>query len=163
MTELYEHVLGYLIILSGCIITELCICFISTRGTIMDNEPRASMQYLLYVRLGKSASFELRSLFFNTFYLPCFTLMFGIPVPDLFFWKFFFKISTCLRVRFTSFKHFIAVLRGRRHDEMLKWQRSSERINHLINLQVANKFTVNFVKQTCAFAHKKSVNSHVIN
>lgn len=52
MTELYEHVLGYLIILSGCIITEACIAFISTRGTIMDNEPRASMQYLLYVRLG---------------------------------------------------------------------------------------------------------------
>lgn len=66
MTELYEHVIGYLIILTGCVITELCICFISSRGTIMDTLPRASMQYLLYVRLGESLwkRFLLPSLFY---------------------------------------------------------------------------------------------------
>lgn len=65
MTELYEHVLGYLIILVGCIITEFCIFFVSSRGTIVDTAPRASMQYLLYVRLGE---YLMRDFLFFVFY-----------------------------------------------------------------------------------------------
>ncbi|XP_022246378.1 sn1-specific diacylglycerol lipase alpha-like isoform X2 [Limulus polyphemus] len=52
MIDLYEHVLGYIVILTGCIIVEGFISWISMRGTILDNRPRVSMQYLLYVRLG---------------------------------------------------------------------------------------------------------------
>ncbi|XP_064627221.1 diacylglycerol lipase-alpha-like [Lineus longissimus] len=51
MVDLQEHILGYLVILSGCIVMEWCIAWISMRGTILNTEPRRSMQYLLYVRL----------------------------------------------------------------------------------------------------------------
>lgn len=50
--KLYEHVLGYMVILSGCIIVETFISWVSMRGTILVTAPRTSMQYLLYVRLG---------------------------------------------------------------------------------------------------------------
>ena len=39
--------------LTGCIIVEACIAHVAMRGTILDPTPRASMQYLLYVRLGE--------------------------------------------------------------------------------------------------------------
>lgn len=48
---LREHVVGYLVILSGCVVVEFCIAHVAMRGTILDPTPRASMQYLLYVRL----------------------------------------------------------------------------------------------------------------
>ena len=51
---LREHVLGYIVIMSGCLLVEGCIAWVSMRGTILDPSPRSSMQYLLYVRLGKS-------------------------------------------------------------------------------------------------------------
>ncbi|CAH1799397.1 unnamed protein product [Owenia fusiformis] len=50
--SLREHVLGYLVILSGSVLVEGCIAWVSMRGTILYTEPRSSMQYLLYVRLG---------------------------------------------------------------------------------------------------------------
>ncbi|XP_063850553.1 diacylglycerol lipase-alpha-like isoform X2 [Scylla paramamosain] len=50
-SELREHIVGYLVILSGCVIVEFCIAHVAMRGTILDPTPRASMQYLLYVRL----------------------------------------------------------------------------------------------------------------
>lgn len=34
-------------------ISEVCISVISLRGSILNTAPRASMQYLLYVRLGE--------------------------------------------------------------------------------------------------------------
>lgn len=49
--ELREHIVGYLVILSGCVVIEFCIAHVAMRGTILDPSPRASMQYLLYVRL----------------------------------------------------------------------------------------------------------------
>lgn len=52
MIDLYEHVLGYVVILSGCIVVEGFISWVGMRGTILYTAPRASMQYLLYVRLG---------------------------------------------------------------------------------------------------------------
>ncbi|XP_053204588.1 diacylglycerol lipase-alpha-like isoform X2 [Panonychus citri] len=52
MIDLHEHIIGYAIILIGCLIVELFIAWVSSRGTILDTEPRSSMQYLLYVRLG---------------------------------------------------------------------------------------------------------------
>ncbi|KAG0728194.1 Sn1-specific diacylglycerol lipase alpha [Chionoecetes opilio] len=51
-TELREHIVGYLVILSGCVVVEFCIAHVAMRGTILDPSPRSSMQYLLYVRLG---------------------------------------------------------------------------------------------------------------
>ncbi|KAG8201460.1 hypothetical protein JTE90_024329 [Oedothorax gibbosus] len=50
--DLYEHVLGYMVILSGCVVVEAFISWVSMRGTILVTTPRTSMQYLLYVRLG---------------------------------------------------------------------------------------------------------------
>ncbi|XP_071524399.1 diacylglycerol lipase-alpha-like, partial [Panulirus ornatus] len=50
--ELREHVVGYLVILSGCVVVEFCIAHVAMKGTILDPTPRAPMQYLLYVRLG---------------------------------------------------------------------------------------------------------------
>ncbi|XP_015928278.1 diacylglycerol lipase-alpha isoform X2 [Parasteatoda tepidariorum] len=52
VADLYEHVLGYMVILSGCVVVEAFISWISMRGTILVTVPRTSMQYLLYVRLG---------------------------------------------------------------------------------------------------------------
>ncbi|XP_047740268.1 diacylglycerol lipase-alpha isoform X2 [Hyalella azteca] len=49
--ELKEHLIGYFVLLSSCIIVEAFIAYVAMRGTILDPEPRASMQYLLYVRL----------------------------------------------------------------------------------------------------------------
>lgn len=49
--ELREHIVGYLVLLSGCVVVECCIAHVALRGTILDPTPRASMQYLLYVRL----------------------------------------------------------------------------------------------------------------
>ncbi|XP_074647959.1 diacylglycerol lipase-alpha-like [Tubulanus polymorphus] len=51
LVDLQEHVLGYLVILSGCIVVEGFIAWVSMRGSILYTEPRSSMQYLLYVRL----------------------------------------------------------------------------------------------------------------
>ena len=51
--NLHDHVLGYLVILSVCVVVEGCVAFISMRGTILETQPRASMQYLLYIRLGE--------------------------------------------------------------------------------------------------------------
>ena len=53
MANLHDHVLGYLVILSVCVVTEVSIMIVSMRGTILDTKPRASMQYLLYIRLGE--------------------------------------------------------------------------------------------------------------
>lgn len=52
VSDLQEHMLGYCVILSGCVVVEACISWVSMRGSILDAAPRASMQYLLYVRLG---------------------------------------------------------------------------------------------------------------
>ncbi|XP_064490017.1 diacylglycerol lipase-alpha-like isoform X2 [Ornithodoros turicata] len=52
LEELQEHLLGYVILLSGCVLVEAAICCVSMRGSILDTQPRAPMQYLLYVRLG---------------------------------------------------------------------------------------------------------------
>lgn len=35
------------------ICTELAICIVSMRGSILDTGPRASMHYWLYIKLGK--------------------------------------------------------------------------------------------------------------
>ncbi|KAA0187112.1 hypothetical protein HAZT_HAZT009225 [Hyalella azteca] len=55
--ELKEHLIGYFVLLSSCIIVEAFIAYVAMRGTILDPEPRASMQYLLYVRLGAEETF----------------------------------------------------------------------------------------------------------
>ncbi|GIY47927.1 diacylglycerol lipase-alpha [Caerostris extrusa] len=52
ISDLYEHVLGYMVILFGCVVVEAFIAWVSMKGTILIAAPRSSMQYLLYVRLG---------------------------------------------------------------------------------------------------------------
>lgn len=51
--NLVDHGRGYLGILLSCMIAELAIIWLSMRGSILYTEPRDSMQYVLYVRLGK--------------------------------------------------------------------------------------------------------------
>ncbi|KAK8787074.1 hypothetical protein V5799_023147, partial [Amblyomma americanum] len=58
--------LGYCVILSGCVVVEACISWVSMRGSILDAAPRASMQYLLYVRLGTPLPVR-ETLYLNSF------------------------------------------------------------------------------------------------
>lgn len=51
--NLVDHGRGYLGILLSCMIAEVAIIWLSMRGGILYTEPRESMQYVLYVRLGK--------------------------------------------------------------------------------------------------------------
>lgn len=51
-SKLRDHVLGYLVIMSTCVVLEAAIAWVSMRGSILDTVPRHSMQYLLYTRLG---------------------------------------------------------------------------------------------------------------
>ena len=50
---LRQHVLGYLVILSVCAALEGIVALVAMRGSILYTEPRTSMQYLLYTRLGE--------------------------------------------------------------------------------------------------------------
>jgi sn1-specific diacylglycerol lipase len=50
---LWQHVLGYLTILSGSLLVEFFISVVAMRGSILDTEARAPMKYLLYIRLGE--------------------------------------------------------------------------------------------------------------
>ncbi|XP_076642814.1 inactivation no afterpotential E isoform X2 [Halictus rubicundus] len=48
---LWEYVVGYLVIFGVSMLVEFSICFLSTRGSILDTAARAPMQYILYIRL----------------------------------------------------------------------------------------------------------------
>ncbi|XP_071876018.1 inactivation no afterpotential E isoform X2 [Bombus fervidus] len=48
---LWEYFVGYLVIFVLSMIVEFSICFLATRGSILDTAARAPMQYILYVRL----------------------------------------------------------------------------------------------------------------
>ncbi|XP_076687262.1 inactivation no afterpotential E isoform X1 [Andrena cerasifolii] len=48
---LWEYMVGYLAIFVVSIAAEFSICFLATRGSILDTAVRAPMQYFLYVRL----------------------------------------------------------------------------------------------------------------
>lgn len=50
---LWWFMIGYMIILVISMILEFTVAVIALKGTILDQEPRESMQYVLYVRLGK--------------------------------------------------------------------------------------------------------------
>jgi sn1-specific diacylglycerol lipase len=50
---LWQHILGYLAILSGSLLVEFFISVVAMRGGILETEVRAPMKYLLYIRLGK--------------------------------------------------------------------------------------------------------------
>lgn len=53
---LWGFILGYLVVLGLSMATEIWICIVAMRGSILDTAPRASMQYILYIRLGKKAN-----------------------------------------------------------------------------------------------------------
>ncbi|XP_076753679.1 inactivation no afterpotential E isoform X3 [Xylocopa sonorina] len=48
---LWEYVVGYLAIFGVSMVVEFSICFLATRGSILDTAARAPMQYILYIRL----------------------------------------------------------------------------------------------------------------
>ncbi|XP_012217030.1 diacylglycerol lipase-alpha isoform X1 [Linepithema humile] len=48
---LWEYMIGYEVLFVVCILVEFYICFLATRGSILDTTARASMQYFLYIRL----------------------------------------------------------------------------------------------------------------
>ena len=52
---LWKYFIGYLVIFTSCVAVEVSICLVATRGSILDTTTRASMQYLLYIRLCKLA------------------------------------------------------------------------------------------------------------
>ncbi|ELT97131.1 hypothetical protein CAPTEDRAFT_139126 [Capitella teleta] len=52
LTNMWQHVVGYVVILSVCVVIEALAAWVSMRGSILNTEPRSSMQYLLYIRLG---------------------------------------------------------------------------------------------------------------
>lgn len=47
------QVISNIAVLSSCIIVETGVALVSIRGTILNSEPRAKMEYLLYIRLGE--------------------------------------------------------------------------------------------------------------
>jgi len=47
-----EVTIGYIVIFFGCLLVEGFIAFVSTRGSILNEGPRSSIQYLLHIRLG---------------------------------------------------------------------------------------------------------------
>ena len=51
---LVDHGRGYLGILVSCLICESAIMWLSMRGSILYTQPREAVQYVLYIRLGKS-------------------------------------------------------------------------------------------------------------
>nr|XP_050862435.1 diacylglycerol lipase-alpha isoform X3 [Vespula vulgaris] len=48
---LWEYILGYLVLFIVSMVVEFSICFLATRGSILDTAMRAPMQYILYIRL----------------------------------------------------------------------------------------------------------------
>ncbi|XP_043499508.1 diacylglycerol lipase-alpha isoform X4 [Polistes fuscatus] len=48
---LWEYILGYLVLFIVSMAVEFSICFLATRGSILDTAARAPMQYILYIRL----------------------------------------------------------------------------------------------------------------
>lgn len=73
--NLVDHGRGYLGILLSCMIAEMAIIWLSMRGGILYTEPRDSMQYVLYVRLGKGTPQWAGTLLgLHTLFLHSFTL-----------------------------------------------------------------------------------------
>ncbi|XP_029668514.1 sn1-specific diacylglycerol lipase alpha isoform X4 [Formica exsecta] len=48
---MWEYMIGYEGLFVACIAVEFSICFLATRGSILDTATRAPMQYILYIRL----------------------------------------------------------------------------------------------------------------
>ncbi|XP_011260986.1 sn1-specific diacylglycerol lipase alpha isoform X6 [Camponotus floridanus] len=48
---LWEYMIGYEGLFVACIAVEFSICFLATRGSILDTAARAPIQYILYIRL----------------------------------------------------------------------------------------------------------------
>lgn len=53
VTLLWQHSLGYAVILLGSAIVDLMISAAAMRGGILEVEARTPVKYLIYVRLGK--------------------------------------------------------------------------------------------------------------
>ncbi|XP_070171111.1 diacylglycerol lipase-alpha isoform X3 [Polyergus mexicanus] len=48
---MWEYMIGYEGLFVACMAVEFSICFLATRGSILDTAARAPMQYILYIRL----------------------------------------------------------------------------------------------------------------
>lgn len=56
---LVDHGRGYMGILVSCLICESAIMWLSMRGSILYTQPREAVQYVIYIRLGKTRRTEL--------------------------------------------------------------------------------------------------------
>lgn len=65
---LWGFIIGYLIVLGLSLATEVWICVVAMRGSILDTAPRSSMQYILYIRLGFKTQQNVMVFFDNLFY-----------------------------------------------------------------------------------------------
>ena len=55
LVSIKYYIVGYIAMLGAAVFLEGVVFVVSMRGSILVPEPRASMQYLLYLRLGKGA------------------------------------------------------------------------------------------------------------
>lgn len=65
---LVDHGRGYLGILVSCLICESAIMWLSMRGSILYTQPREAVQYVIYIRLGKTCGHTHFSLYEALFY-----------------------------------------------------------------------------------------------
>lgn len=54
--SLWSFDLGYVVSLAVGLILETVLFWVSLRGTILETAPRVSVQYILYIRLGKAST-----------------------------------------------------------------------------------------------------------
>lgn len=50
---LWQHMIGYLIVVSVSLLLELMISLTALRGSILDTEQRKAIPSLIYIRLGE--------------------------------------------------------------------------------------------------------------
>ena len=48
----WEQLVGYITIMSGSVVLEVCMVIVSLRGTVADDKPRQPMQTLIYIKQG---------------------------------------------------------------------------------------------------------------
>lgn len=60
---MWEYMIGYEGLFVACMAVEFFICFLATRGSILDTAARAPMQYILYIRLCEYYIYYLTRLF----------------------------------------------------------------------------------------------------
>lgn len=61
---LWQHMIGYLIVIVASLLLELMISLTALRGSILDTEQRSSIPGLIYIRLGNTShQYDLSNLY----------------------------------------------------------------------------------------------------